>query len=94
MRPGEVLVRPIITEKSTQLNEKGCYIFEIAPGTAKPEVKTAVEKAFNVHVTSVNIVKLPGKSRRYGPRYKKTSPTKKAVVTLKSGEKIQIFEGL
>lgn len=94
MHPANVLLRPVITEKSTLLHDKGRYIFEVSPKASKPDIKSAVEQAFNVHVASVNIVKLPGKKKRYGPRFSKPSPVKKAVVTLRSGEKIQIFEGL
>ena len=56
-------------------------------------VDSAVQKAYNVNVASVNIVKTPGKRKRYGPRLVKRPDTKKAIVTLKSGERIQLFEG-
>lgn len=94
MHPAEILKRPVITEKSTLLHDTGRYVFEVMPNATKPQVKAAVEKAFDVHVTAVNMIKLPGKRKRYGPRFSKPSPFKKAVVTLKSGERIQIFEGL
>ena len=94
MRPGEILIRPVITEKSTLLHDKGRYIFEVRPKATKPEVKEAVEQAFGVHVKAVNIIRLLGKRKRYGPRLVKASPTKKAVVTLRPGERIQLFEGI
>ena len=94
MHPPEILVRPVITEKSTLLHEKGRYVFQVSPKATKPQIKAAVEQAFEVHVAAVNIIKLPGKRRRYGPRLVKARPVKKAIVTLRPGDRIQIFEGL
>ena len=89
-----VLVKPTITEKSTILQEAGKYTFEIAPKANKVEVKEAVEKNFNVTVQDVNISKLRGKRKRYGPRMVKQPDVKKAVVTLKQGDRINLIEGL
>lgn len=89
----EVLRRPLITEKSTRLQEQGKYAFEVAKTATKPQIKEAVELAFKVKVTGVNIAKVPGKTRRVGRRQVLTSPWKKAVVTLEPGHKIQFFEG-
>ena len=63
-------------------------------GANKIEVKEAVEKNFGVTVLDVNITKLHGKKKRYGPRVKQRPDTKKAVVTLKQGERINLIEGL
>ena len=90
----EVIVRPMITEKSTVLQESGKYVFQVAPSANKVEVKAAVELAFSVKVLDVNITKTRGKSKRYGPRIKKRPDIKKAVVTLKRGDRIQIIEGV
>jgi large subunit ribosomal protein L23 len=90
----QVLLKPTITEKSTLLQESGKYTFEIAPTANKVQVKEAVEKNFNVTVLDVNITKLRGKQKRYGPRIKKMPDTKKAVVTLRQGDRIQLVEGL
>ena len=90
----EVLRRPLITEKSTALQAMNKYAFEIADEANKPLVKQAVEKAFKVTVTGVNVVTMRGKTRRMGRRQIKTSPWKKAVVTLKPGDKIEFFEGV
>jgi large subunit ribosomal protein L23 len=90
----EVLRRPLITEKSTALQAQNKYAFEIAGGANKPMIKQAVEKAFKVSVTGVNVVTMRGKTRRMGRRLIKTSPWKKAVVTLKPGDKIEFFEGV
>ena len=89
-----VLVKPTITEKSTILQESGKYTFEIAPKANKVEVKEAVEKSFNVKVEDVNISRLRGKRKRYGPRLVKQPDTKKAVVTLRPGDRINLIEGL
>jgi large subunit ribosomal protein L23 len=94
MHSVDILIRPIITEKSTQLHDSGRYIFQVAPKATKTQVKDAVEQAFDVHVAAVNILKLPGKRKRYGPRLSKARSIKKAVVTLRAGDRIQIFEGL
>jgi large subunit ribosomal protein L23 len=90
----EVLVQPIITEKSTFLQEGGKYVFKVNPKAGKVQIKEAVEKNFNVKVLDVNITKIHGKRKRYGPRAKKLPDLKKAVVTLRLGDKIQIIEGI
>lgn len=89
----EVLVRPIVTEKSTLLQEQGKYVFEILLSANKNLVREAVERAFDVKVVSVNILKTRGKMKRFGPRQIRTRDIKKAIVTLKAGDRIQIFEG-
>ena len=90
----QVLVKPTITEKSTILQESGKYTFHVAPKANKVEVKQAVEQSFGVTVVDVNITKLHGKRKRYGPRVKKLPDMKKAVVTLKTGDRINLIEGL
>ena len=89
----EVLRRPLITEKYTISQAIGKYAFEVASGANKAEIKQAVEKSFNVHVTSVNVLNAPGKTRRLGRRELPAKPFKKAVVTLKEGDKIEVFQG-
>ena len=90
----EVLHRPVITEKSTDLQTQSKYVFEIAEGANKPMVKQAVETAFKVRVTGVNMATVPGKTRRVGRRLVQTRPWKKAIVTLQPGDKIEFFEGV
>ncbi len=89
----EVLRRPLITEKYSGQQAQGKYAFEVAMKTTKAQVKEAVEKAFNVHVTSVNILRVADKNRRRGRMIIPAHPWKKAIVTLKAGDKIEIFEG-
>ena len=88
----EVLRRPLITEKNTMLQAQGKYVFEIAGESNKQQVRQAVEKAFKVNVLAVNVMTVPGKTRRVGRRQVLTQSWKKAIVTLKSGDKIELFE--
>ena len=90
----EVLRRPLITEKNTTLQAQNKYAFEVAKEANKPQVKQAVEKAFKVKVITVNTIMVPSKSRRVGRRVVQTQPWKKAVVTLKPGDKIEFFDGV
>jgi len=90
----EVLRRPLITEKMTILQGANKYAFKVAPKATKHQVKTAVEAAFKVNVTGVNIMTVPGKERRIGRRIVMTPSWKKAVVTLMPGQKIEFFEGV
>ena len=94
MNIDQVLVKPTITEKSTILQETGKYTFQIAARANKIEVREAIEKSFDVTVLDVNITKLHGKRKRYGPRISKQPDIKKAVITLKSGDRINLVEGL
>ena len=89
----EILRRPLITEKSNVLQAQGKYAFEVDRGASKPQIKQAVQKAFKVEVTAVNVVIVPGKRRRLGRRQLPAKPWKKAIVTLKPGDKIELFEG-
>jgi large subunit ribosomal protein L23 len=88
----EVLRRPLITEKSTALQAEGKYAFEVARAANKTQVKDAVEKVFNVTVTGLNLMNVAGKPRRLGKRELPAKPWKKAIVTLKPGDKIELFE--
>ena len=90
----QILLQPTITEKATLLQESGKYTFRVAATANKVQVKEAVEKSFNVAVLDVNITKLRGKRKRYGPRFKKMPDVKKAVVTLKPGDRINLIEGV
>jgi len=89
-----VLRRPLITEKNTDLQAQNKYAFEIAGGANKSMVKQAVEKGFRVKVTKVNVITVPGKTRRVGRQQIETRPWKKAIVTLQTGDKIEFFEGV
>ncbi len=90
----QVLVRPVVSEKSYALMEDGAYIFVVASDATKVDVRHAVEQAFGVRVKNVNTLNRKGKTRRnrktntIGSR----SNTKRAIVTLASGDKIDLFE--
>lgn len=90
----DVLRRPIITEKSTRLQDESKYTFEVATVANKVQVKEAVEKAFSVNVVAVNIMNVPGKMRRIGRNRGMTRSWRKAIVTLRPGQKIELFEGI
>ena len=90
----EVLRRPLITEKTALLQEMYGYAFEVEKKATKPQIKVAVEKAFNVKVVNVNVMTVPGKLKRMGKRQVMTPSWKKAVVTLRPGDKIEFFEGV
>jgi large subunit ribosomal protein L23 len=90
----DVLRRPLITEKGSILQKQGKYLFKVAGNATKTQVKQAVEKSFDVTVVKVNVITVPGKMRRLGRGIFKTPPWKKALVTLKAGDKIELFEGV
>ena len=90
----QVLRRPLITEKNSQLQVQGKYVFEVADEANKNQIKQAVEKSFKVDVIAVNIITVPSKQRRLGRHQVLTSPWKKAIVTLKPGDTIELFEGV
>lgn len=89
----EIVRRPIITEKATTQAGLNKYTFEVARSANKQQVKEAIEKIFKVDVVDVNIINLPGKMRRIGRRRAMTSPWKKAIVTLRAGQRIEMYEG-
>ena len=94
MKLNNVIIKPMITEKSTIAQDEGKYVFQIDYRANKVEVKQAVERSFSVKVMNVNITKNRGKMKRFGPRSKRTPDIKKAVVTLRRGDRIQIIEGV
>jgi large subunit ribosomal protein L23 len=94
MNEYDIVVRPIITEKSTLLKDVGNqYIFEVQRDANKIEIKKAVEKLFKVKVVSVNVSNMEGKKKRLGRFAGKKPDWKKAVVKLSPKDKITIFEG-
>ena len=94
MQLHEILKRPLITEKNATFQPTGKYVFEVGGRANKMQIKNAVEEAFKVTVTAVNIITIHGKEKRVGRRIVVTSPSKKAIVTLKAGDKIDLFESL
>ena len=93
LHPNEVLLAPVVSEKSYSLIEDRKYSFRVHQDAHKTQVRQAVEQLFGVKVISVNMVKVPSKPKRRG-YHKGTKPGwKKAIVQLREGDKIEIFEG-
>ncbi|MFC7290064.1 50S ribosomal protein L23 [Hirschia litorea] len=88
------VVAPIITEKSTILSEQNKVVFRVPLEASKPEIKDAVEALFKVNVISVNTVVQKGKTKRFKGVLGRRNDIKKAVVTLKDGQSIDVTTGL
>jgi large subunit ribosomal protein L23 len=89
----KTIVRALVTEKGTGLKEKGNkYVFQVDTGANKIEIRQAIEKIFNVHVVNVRTMNVPGKEKRMGRHAGYRPDWKKAIVTLKDGEAIELFE--
>jgi len=93
--PHDVILRPVVSEKSYGLLDSNVYTFLVAPSASKPEIHDAVEAIFGVKVTKVNTLNRPGKTRRNRKTgtVGKRPDTKRALVTLAEGHKIDLFEG-
>lgn len=92
MEVRDIIIRPLITEKSTTLMAEGKYVFEVAKAANKIEIAKAISQIFNVKVVSVNTVNVEGKVKRMGRSIGKRSDYKKAIVKLAAGETIEFFE--
>lgn len=92
MEARDILIRPIVTEKSTALMEQGKYTFRVPLVATKIQIRQAVEQIFKVKVQAVNTMRYEGKMKRLGRTQGRRSDWKKAVVTLKPGETIELFE--
>lgn len=94
MEPRDIILRPVVTEKSTGLMGENKYTFEVALKANKHQIRDAVEKIFNVRVESVRTMRQRGKWRRQGRTEGRRPDWKKAIVTLAEGDRIEIYEGL
>ncbi len=94
MSARDVIIRPLVSEKSTGAMAENKYTFLVDPRADKTQIKEAVEEVFGVNVTSVNTVRQLGKVRRMGRFEGRRPSTKKAVVTIKAGQRIKVFEEL
>jgi large subunit ribosomal protein L23 len=93
LHPSEVLIRPVVSEKSYEQITQNKYTFKVHPDAHKTQIRQAVEELFDVRVVNVNILKVQPKPKRRGV-YKGIRPGwKKAVVQLKQGDSIEIFQG-
>ena len=90
-RLSDIVRRPLITEKATRGLDLNQYTFEVDPRAAKPEIKAAIEKLFDVKVIGISTMNPPRKSRRIGRYPGKRAQVKKAVVRLAEGNSIQLF---
>ena len=90
--PRDIVIRPVISEKSYDMIELNRYTFEVAKTASKPQIAAAVSEIFGVTVTKVNTMNVNGKPRRVRTALGKTRDWKKAVVTLKEGDSIEFFQ--
>ena len=90
--PRDIIVRPVISEKSYDMIEHNRYTFEVAKTATKPQIADAVSEIFGVTVTSVNTMNVKGKPRRVRVAKGKTRDWKKAIVALKEGDAIEFFQ--
>jgi large subunit ribosomal protein L23 len=94
MKPEQIIKRPLIlTEKGNRLREQGQYLFEVERTANKAQIRNAVETLFSVKVVRVHTLIVRGRMRRMGRGHSKTQNWKKAMVLLKAGETIDLFEG-
>ena len=91
--PRDILIKPVVSEKSYGLMDQGKYTFEVDPRSNKTEIKIAVEKIFGVKVTSVNTSNRKGKTRKTRFGLGKRKDVKRAIITLAGDEAIDIFSG-
>jgi large subunit ribosomal protein L23 len=90
----DVIVAPHITEKATLLSEHNAVVFKVAGDATKPEIKAAVEALFDVNVTGVNTMVQKGKTKKWKGKPYTRSDVKKAIVTLKDGQSIDVTTGI
>ena len=89
----DILIAPVVSEKSYSLLDANKYTFIVRPDANKTEIKIAVEKVFNVKVTSVNTINRQGKTRRTRTGWGQRNDTKRAIVSVAEGQRIDIFSG-
>jgi large subunit ribosomal protein L23 len=90
----DIIRRPIVSERTMALMEQNKYTFAVDIRATKPQIREAVEQVFDVTVEKVNTMRVVGKKRRMGRYEGKRPDWKKAIVTVKEGESIELFEGL
>lgn len=94
MHTFDVIIRPVVTEKTTDGADMGRYAFRVHKRANKVQVKEAVERAYKVRVAQVNIINVPAKARRFGRNISEKPAWKKAIVTLAGGDRITLYEGV
>ena len=93
MNANDIIIRPVISEKSTELMESRKYVFQVARDANKLMIARAMKELFNVTPEKVNVINMRGKNRRLRYKMGKRAAWKKAIVTLSLGDKIEIFDG-
>lgn len=93
MNANDIIIRPVISEKSTELMESRKYVFQVSRDANKLMIARAMKELFNVTPEKVNVINMRGKNRRLRFKMGKRAAWKKAVVTLSVGDKIEIFDG-
>jgi len=93
MNANDIIIRPVISEKSTEFMESRKYVFQVSRDANKLMIARAVKELFGVTPEKVNVINMRGKNRRLRYRMGKRAAWKKAIVTLSLGDKIEIFEG-
>ena len=93
LHPGEILIRPVVSEKSYEQIQQNRYTFKVHKDAHKTQIRQAVEELFDVSVVSVNVVKVQPKPKRRGLTRGLRPGWKKAIVELKAGDSIEIFQG-
>ena len=94
MDAGQVIIKPIVSEKSYALATIGKYTFRVHPDAHKTQIRQAIEELFDVHVVEVRTVSVKSKPKRRGTTSGRTRTWKKAIVQVREGETIPIFQGL
>ena len=92
--PDQVIIAPVVTEKTNVMRERGKYVFKVDARANKPQIMHAVRELFKVHPLSCNVLKVRSKPKRQRYQLGQTSEWKKAIVTIRPGEKIARFEGV
>ena len=94
LRHYDIIIAPVVTEKATMASEHNKVLFKVAPKATKPQIKEAVEKLFDVKVKSVNTLVRKGKTKVFRGNYGSQSDSKRAIVTLEEGHRIDVTTGL
>jgi len=90
----QILIEPVLSEKTNAMRDEGKYVFKVDPSASKIQIKEAVRRLFNVHPISCTVMVVGGKPKRVRAKSGYTSTWKKAIVRLQKDEKIALFEGV
>ncbi len=90
----DIILSPVVTEKSTRISEQDQVVFRVPLAATKPQIKAAVEKIFGVKVMAVNTLRVRGKAKMFRGRRGRRSDSKKAMITLAAGQRIDVTTGI